>query len=133
MSPPISEIAEVFSRHEFDRTFPHMDDDIEWAQIGEGHVRGKADVVTTCERSSEHLASVRTTFSRFKIVAAENCVVIDSRAEYVDAEGESSQVASCDIYDFIDGSRRHHDLCRRARQQRCRLRPLDLRRYGRRR
>ncbi|RPJ14467.1 MAG: nuclear transport factor 2 family protein [Actinobacteria bacterium] len=81
-----------------------MDDDIEWAQIGEGHVRGKADVVTTCERSSEYLAGVRTTFSRFKIVAAENCVVIDSRAEYVDAEGESSQVASCDIYDFIDGS-----------------------------
>ena len=56
MSPTISEIAEAFSRHEFDRTFPHMDDDIEWAQIGEGHVRGKADVVTTCERSSEYLA-----------------------------------------------------------------------------
>lgn len=49
MSPTISEIAEAFSRHEFDRTFPHMDDDIEWAQIGEGHVRGKADVVTTCK------------------------------------------------------------------------------------
>lgn len=98
MSPTITEIAEAFSRHEFDRTFPHMDDDIEWAQIGEGHVQGKT------ERSSEYLAGVRTTFSRFKIVAAENCVVIDTRAEYVDAEGESSQVASCDIYDFIDGS-----------------------------
>jgi hypothetical protein len=65
---------------------------------------GQVDVVTTCERSSEYLAGVRTTFSRFKIVAAENCVVIDSRAEYVDAEGESSHVASCDIYDFSDGS-----------------------------
>ena len=104
MSPTISEIAEAFSRHEFVRTFPHMDDDIEWAQIGEGHVRGKADVVTTCERSNEYLAGVRTTFSRFKTVAAEKCVVIDSRAEYVDAKGESSQVASCDIYDFSDGS-----------------------------
>jgi limonene-1,2-epoxide hydrolase len=104
VGPTISEIAEAFSRHEFDRTFPHMDADIEWAQIGEGHVRGKADVATACERSTEYLAGVRTTFSGFKIVAAENCVVIDSRAEYVDAEGESSQVASCDIYDFIDGS-----------------------------
>lgn len=36
-------------------------------------------------------------------MAAEDCVVIDSRAEYVDAEGESSQVASCDTYDFSDG------------------------------
>jgi len=33
MSPTISEIAEAFSRHEFDRTFRHMDDDIEWAQM----------------------------------------------------------------------------------------------------
>jgi hypothetical protein len=55
MSPTITEIAEAFSRHEFDRTFPHMDDDIEWAQIGEGHVQGKADVVTACEKSSEYL------------------------------------------------------------------------------
>jgi hypothetical protein len=29
--------------------------------------------------------------------------VIDSRAEYVDGDGESSHVASCDIYEFIDG------------------------------
>jgi hypothetical protein len=53
-------------------------------------------------------------------VAAENCVVIDSRAEYVDAEGESSQVASCDIYDFIDGSLAAITIpCRRDRQHRC--------------
>jgi ketosteroid isomerase-like protein len=104
ISPTITEIAEAFSRHEFDRTFPHMDDDIEWMQIGEGHIQGKADVVTACERSSEYLAGVRTTFNKFRIVAAENSVVIDSRAVYLDAEGESSDVASCDIYDFIDGS-----------------------------
>jgi limonene-1,2-epoxide hydrolase len=103
MSPTITEIAEAFSRHEFDRTFRYMDDDIEWTQIGEDHVHGKADVVTACERSSEYLAGVRTTFNRFKIVAAGNSVVIDSRAVYVDAEDASSHVASCDIYDFIDG------------------------------
>jgi hypothetical protein len=28
----------------------------------------------------------------------------DSRAEYVDAEGESSLIASCDIYEFVDGN-----------------------------
>lgn len=30
----------------------------------------------------------------------------DSRAEFVDAEGESSLSASCDIYEFNDGSLR---------------------------
>jgi hypothetical protein len=29
---------------------------------------------------------------------------LDSRAEYVDAEGGSSLIASCDIYEFNDGS-----------------------------
>jgi hypothetical protein len=30
--------------------------------------------------------------------------VIDSRAEYVDDHGDSTHVASCDIYEVIDGS-----------------------------
>jgi hypothetical protein len=80
-----------------------MDDDISGrrsAKVASGAMLRRYHL----QRSSEYLAGVRTTFSRFKIVAAENCVVIDSRAEYVDAEGESSQVASCDIYDFSDGS-----------------------------
>jgi hypothetical protein len=47
---------------------------------------------------------VTTTFSKFKVVATDDCVVIDSRAEYIDGEDDSSHVASCDIYDFIDGN-----------------------------
>ena len=46
---------------------------------------------------------MRTTFSAFKVVANQDSVVIDSRAEYVDHDGETSHVASCDIYDFVDG------------------------------
>jgi hypothetical protein len=30
--------------------------------------------------------------------------VIDSRATYVDAENTSFAVASCDIYEFVDGA-----------------------------
>jgi hypothetical protein len=75
-------------------------------------------------------------------VAAENCVVIDSRAEYVDAEGESSvdaegessHIASCDIYDFSDGSLAAiTTYAVEIDSTRCRLRPLDLRTHGRRR
>jgi len=47
---------------------------------------------------------VTTTFHQFKIVEGDGCVVIDTRAEYVDdAEGRST-VASCDIYDFSNGN-----------------------------
>jgi hypothetical protein len=103
MTATIADIAEAFSHHSFDRTFEYMGDDIEWTQVGQGTVRGKIAVVTTCKETTDELVGVRTTFSQFKVVAAENCVVIDSRAEYEDAEGASSHVASCDIYDFISG------------------------------
>lgn len=103
MSATIAEIAESFSRHRFVETYPSMLDDLEWTQVGGTHVRGKDDVVALCEESANYLAGVRTTFHRFKLIEASDRVVIDSRAEYVDDDGGSSRVASCDIYDFAGG------------------------------
>jgi hypothetical protein len=104
MSLTITEIAEAFSRHDFGATFPYILDDIEWTLIGGDPIQGKADVVSTCEGSSDELADATTKFSKFKVITADDCVVIDSQAEYIDGEGESSHVASCDIYDFVDGN-----------------------------
>jgi hypothetical protein len=98
MSPTITEIAESFSRHRFGDTYPSLREDIEWTQIG-----GKGDVVKACEESARYLANVETTFNTFKVVTGDDCVVIDSRAVYTDSEDGSSTVASCDIYDFVDG------------------------------
>jgi ketosteroid isomerase-like protein len=101
--PSNSDVAEAFSRHRFDETYPHMLDDIEWTLVGGAPLSGKADVIAACEESAEELASARTTFEKFRVVLAAECVVIESQAEYIDAEGESSRVRSCDLYDFIDG------------------------------
>jgi len=49
------------------------------------------------------LRDIETTFKRFKVITTDDFVVIDSQAEYVGDDGESSHVASCDIYEFIDG------------------------------
>jgi hypothetical protein len=94
MSPTIAEIAESLSRHPSLRgdvsihaRGPRMD-------AGETHVRGNDEIVALCEESAEYLAGVRTTFHRFKLIEADDCVVIDSRAEYVDGDGGSSTVAS---------------------------------------
>ena len=90
MSLTVTDIAAAFSHHEFQDTYEYMLDDIEWMLVGERNIRGKVNVVATCEESSKYLATVRTRFITFKIIEAERSVVIDSRAEYVDAEGESS-------------------------------------------
>ena len=102
MTANITRISEAFSRHSFDETHDHMLDDIEWTVVGGRTITGKADVAAACRESMSELVNVTTTFHAFKVVTADNCVVIDSRAEYVDADGEVSLVASCDIYDFID-------------------------------
>ena len=101
--PSNSDVAEAFSRHRFDETYPAMLDDIEWTLVGGAPLSGKAVVMATCEQSAEQLARVRTEFEKFRVVSAADCVVIESQAEYIDAEGESSRVRSCDLYDFIDG------------------------------
>jgi len=104
MRPSITEIAEAFSRHKFEETYPYMLDDVEWTLVGEKQLRGKATIVGACQESANYLATVRTTFGKFKVVTGEACVVVDSRAEYTDSHGESSDIASCDIYDFASGS-----------------------------
>lgn len=46
---------------------------------------------------------VATTFTKFRIVVGEGCVVIDSEATYAEAGQGGATVASCDLYDFVDG------------------------------
>ena len=102
MSPTIIETAEAFSRHQFGDTYPFILDEAEWTLVGGDHIRGKADIISACEESARELVDVETTFTRFKVIATDDCVVIDSRAEYIDEDGRSSHVASCDIYEFVD-------------------------------
>jgi limonene-1,2-epoxide hydrolase len=104
MTPTITEIATNFSQHRFADTYPSMLDDIEWTQVGGPHVRGKDDVIGVCEESAKYLVGVWTTFHQFKVIEGNDSVVIDTRADYEDDKAGPSKVASCDIYDFVDGS-----------------------------
>jgi hypothetical protein len=99
----IEELAEAFSRHRFEEVYPYLADAVRWDIVGDRQVLGQADVVSTCERSAGYLAGVTTDFRRFRVVVGGDCVVVDSEAEYVDGVGESSVVASCDLYDFSGG------------------------------
>jgi hypothetical protein len=78
MSRTIADIAEAFSRHEFEETYQHMLEDIDWQLVGEKHIRGRGSVVAACEETRKSLISVRTTFSKFRVITAERSVVIDS-------------------------------------------------------
>lgn len=104
MSTTPSEIAEAFSRHTFEEAYPFILDEAEWTLVGGDQIHGKADIVTVCEETASELGDTKTTFHTFKVIATDDCVVIDSRAEFIGGDGESSHVASCDIFDFVDGN-----------------------------
>ncbi len=99
----IEEIAEAFSRHVFATTYPYIAEDVVWDNIDRPQITGTADLIETCNQSAAYLAGATTRFRRFRSVVGENTVVIDNLADYIDGDGETTTVASCDIYEFSDG------------------------------
>ena len=97
------EIARAFSSHRFEAALPRLADDIVWTLVGGEPVIGPEAVREACKRSADYLADVTTEFQRFRTVVGDDSVVVDSLARYTEAGGDVSVVASCDIYDFIDG------------------------------
>jgi SnoaL-like domain len=93
-------IAEAFSGHRFPETYPHLSPNVHWTVIGASTLDGRDAVVAACERSATELAGVTTTFRAFRSIASGDTVVVESLADYVDADGGTTTVASCDIYDF---------------------------------
>lgn len=97
-------IAKAFSTHRFEETYEHLSDDILWDMVGGEQINGRGNVIDRCTRSAGYLAGVATTFHKFRSLTSENCVVVETLAEYAEETADSlpSFIASCDIYDFVD-------------------------------
>ncbi len=103
MNLSIKQIAENFSKHNFETTFPYLLDNIEWNMVGGELTIGKENVIKNCNQSSEYLKTTQTTFTKFLILESENYVTVDTVSEYIDKDKTISKVASCDIYKFNQG------------------------------
>jgi hypothetical protein len=97
------QISEDFSKHHFEITFPHFSDTIQWHLIGDKVLIGKDDIMEMCRQSAQYLSGVTTRFKKFKTIISDNCVVVDSLADYIDESGDITTISSCDIYEFIGG------------------------------
>jgi limonene-1,2-epoxide hydrolase len=103
MDLSIEQIAQAFSGHRFAEVYPHFAQDVQWVSVGGSTLHGRDAVIEACEQSSEYLSQVTTEFRKFRTVVGSDAVVVDTLAEYVDGDKQSSVVASCDIYDFVSG------------------------------
>jgi hypothetical protein len=97
------QIAEAFSKHDFEITYPFISDNIQWLMVGGENTIGKESVLKTCKQSSDYLKTVKTIFSKFLVLESDEYITIDSISEYIDQEKNISKVASCDIYKFKQG------------------------------
>jgi len=99
----IDEIAQAFSSHRFAEAYPHLAADVRWDLVGGAPLTGRDAVIAACEESLAYLSQATTDFRKFRSVVGTDAVVVDSLAEYSAADGQTSVVASCDIYDFVNG------------------------------
>jgi limonene-1,2-epoxide hydrolase len=97
------ETAEAFSAHRFRDAYAALAPDVRWTSVGAGVVTGRQAVVDTCEATLAGLVTTTVEFTRFLVVAADDAAAVDVVGRYVDADGATSVVASCDVYEFRGG------------------------------
>jgi ketosteroid isomerase-like protein len=98
-----TQIAEAFSGHRFNETYGHLAPDVRWILVGGETIDGRDGVIDTCEQTLAELADTTTDFLRFVTIADQEAVAVDAIGRYRSADGETSTVASCDIYEFQQG------------------------------
>ncbi len=103
MELTIKQIAEAFSNHNFEITYPFVSHNIQWNMVGGELIIGKENVIKTCEQSANYIKTVETKFSKFLVLETDTFITIDSVSDYIDQDKNTSKVASCDIYKFYSG------------------------------
>jgi len=98
------QIALDFSGGKFENTYPYLAGDICFDMVGEKLLNGKEQVMAFCDRIAEYFTTVTTKFTLNNVIAEGNCVAINGTAEfYVEKEGRTNFISSCDVYKFDEG------------------------------
>ncbi len=101
--PTPREVAEAFSGHRFPDTYGTLHPDVRWTPVGQEALTGRQAVIDACQATLAELATTTVEFSRFLVVADGDAAAVDVVGRYVDADGTTSVVSSCDVYEFRDG------------------------------
>jgi ketosteroid isomerase-like protein len=95
--------AEAFSTHRFDEVLDQLAADVSWVLVGQSTLVGRDAVSTACRETAAELEGTTTTFSRLRTVVGDDAVAVDAIGHYVEPDGSTSVVSSCDLYEFDAG------------------------------
>ncbi|MFI5916776.1 nuclear transport factor 2 family protein [Dactylosporangium sp. NPDC051541] len=99
----IRAVANAFSGHRFTDAYPFLAEDVVWNIMGGEALHGRDAVIAACESTLAGLTATTTEHTRFVTVADAGRAAVDTIARYTAADGSTTVVASCDIYEFNDG------------------------------
>jgi hypothetical protein len=80
-----------------------MADETQWNIVGKAELIGREAVIAQCNQSVKFLEIVSATMTKLKIIRTETFVVVEGAAQFQDQENQISSVASCDVFQFLDG------------------------------
>lgn len=100
-----TEIAELFSIGQFDKTYDQIADNAEWIVVSENHFKGKEAIIKNCKEVDKYFKSVRTEFKTLHIISENNKVVITGTAEFSRDGIRLSFVEACDFYEFNENNK----------------------------
>jgi len=98
------EIAQSFSKGDFEQTYPYLSEKIEWNVINNFLCKGKKEVIDQCKKSTEYFASITTDFEQLDVIDATNKVVVTGTAELSKQGKRIEFISACDVYEFNDNN-----------------------------
>ncbi|WP_369132848.1 nuclear transport factor 2 family protein [Modestobacter sp. I12A-02662] len=101
--PTPRDVAEAFPGHRFPDTYGALHPEVRWTQVGQEVLTGRRAVIDACEATLAELGTTTVEFSRFLVVVDGDAAAVDVVGRYVGADGATSAVSSCDVYEFRDG------------------------------
>lgn len=102
-----TEIAEMFSKGEFEKTYDFITEDAIWIVVEEDSLVGKKSIIKNCRRVSTYFKSVTTKFETINMISDKNNVVINGTAEFLRENKRVSFVSAYDLYEFNDKNEIH--------------------------
>lgn len=95
-----SEIAQAFSRGDFEKCFAYLTNQTTWDTPGEQNLTGRKEIESFCTNVRAYFDSVTTNFQQLNVIENANCVAINGTAEFIREGKRVSFVSSCDVYVF---------------------------------
>jgi ketosteroid isomerase-like protein len=100
MAATPEDIARSMSTHDFGRAMQHLAEDVVWRPGGDEPIVGRDAVIRACTDLAAELDGVQVDLRSVRVIAAGAAVVVETLATYTAPGGDTSAVASCDLYDF---------------------------------